>query len=184
MKKVLGKLRKRSGFSLAETLIAVVILGLMSMIAVQGIHNAAQDRAQAMRLANSQNVASNAVQAVADQLRYGRILLVEPSAVVLESSTYGAQVRLCLDSDGRLIAQSVTSEAGGTYAPVGDPYYLLAERAYSGLCLDALSFTANTVGGKTESVDIQLSVDREPASGGGDSEHLWSLDCTVSLLNA
>ncbi len=86
MKRLLGKLRARGGFSLVETLIAVAILGLMSMVAVQGIHNAVQDRAQAMRLANSQNVASTAVQTVADQLRYGRVLQVESDAVVLESS--------------------------------------------------------------------------------------------------
>ncbi len=183
MKKLLGKRRGRGGFSLAETLIAVAILGLMSMVAVRGIHNAVQDRAQAMRVANSQNVASTAAQAVSDQLRYGRVLKVESDAVVLESSTYGAQVKLCLDGDGRLIAQSVTQDPGGAYTAVGDPYYLLGEKAYSDLCLDGLAFTANTAGGKTQSVDIQLSVDTEPASG-GDSEHLWSLSCTVSLLNA
>lgn len=183
MKKLFGKLRGRGGFSLAETLIAVAILGLMSMVAVQGIHTAVRERAQAMRLANAQNVASTAVQAVADQLRYGRILRVETDAVVLESSTYGAQVKLCLDGDGRLIAQSVTQDAGGTYTAVGDPYYLLGEKAYSGLRLDGLAFTANTAGGKTQSVDVQLSVDSGSASG-GESEHLWSLSCSVSLLNA
>ena len=176
MKGLFRKLKGRGGFSLAECLVALLILSMMSMVACMGISVAAQERVKAITVANAQTVASTAAQAVADQIRYGQIIQVEDQAIVLESSTYGAQVRLELDDQGRLMVRSLAAVPGGS-APT---YALLGEKAYGGLALDRLEFESLTDGG----VRIGLSVDTQPAAGAEDAEHLWSLDYTVVPLNA
>ncbi len=178
--KTLCRLKRRGGFSLPEMLVAVLILSIMSSVACMGITTALQDRAKAIVVANAQTVASTAAQMVGDQIRYGQIVQAEDGSIVLVSSTYGARVRLELDSQGHLVAQGVNAAMD---ADVGDPYALLGEKAYGGLTLDSLDFQADIADGKVDSVQISLSVDEGPAAGAGDSEHLWSLTYTVSPLN-
>lgn len=182
------KRKGRGGFSLVECLVAVLILSLMSSVACMGVSTALQDRAQAIVVANAQTVASTAAQAVADQVRYGQIVQVNDDSVVLVSSTYGALVRLELDSQGHLVAQGVSAAAGAggavSYTPVGEAYALLGEKAYDGMALDSLAFHADETGGVVSAVRIALSIDSQPSSGAGDSEHLWSLEYTVSPMNS
>ena len=173
--KVMRKLKSRGGFSLAECLVTLVILSLMSMVACMGISTAFHDRAQSITVANAQTVASTAAQAVADQIRYGQIIQVEDRAIVLESSTYGAQVRLTLNDRGHLIVQSLSAGPAGS-AP---SYALLGEKAYGGLALDQLKFETLSDGG----IRIGLSVGTEPAADDEDAEHRWSLEYTVTPLN-
>lgn len=161
--------RARGGFSLAECLVTLLILSLMSALACSGISNALQDRARAIRVADAQTVAATAAQAVADQIRYGQIARVEDTGVVLDSGTYGPGVRLELD-DGHLVARRVS--AAGTA-----PYALLGEMAYSGLTLDELTFRADLDGDRVKSVQVDLSVCATPG------EPLWSLTYTVTPLN-
>ena len=170
-----GKLKGRGGFSLAECLVALLILSIMSMTACMGISNAMHNRAQSIAVANAQTVASTAAQAVADQIRYGQIEQVDSDSVVLTSSTYGPRVRLKLDDLGHLVVQG----DGGAGAPV---YALLGEKAYGGLAVDNLAFEARKTGDRVDSVRITLSVDSKPASA-GDSTHLWSLSYSVAPLN-
>ncbi len=172
--------RARRGFSLAECLVTLLILSLMSALACGGISNAMKNRVQAIRVADAQTVASTVAQAVADQLRYGQIAQVEADGVVLSSGTFGPGVRLERDSQGHVVAQPVTASGGG-YLPTGDAYDLLGEKAYSGLALDGLSFTAETDGDRVKSVTVALSVDT--AAGDDEGGHLWSLNYTVSPLN-
>ncbi len=175
------KLRSRGGFSLAECLVTLAILSLMSSVACMGVSIALHDRARAITTADAQTVTSTAAQAVADQIRYGRLIQVEDTAVVLESSTYGARVRLALDSEGHVAVQSLSDLDN---SPVGQPYALLGEKAYSGLVLDQLKFEPVMDGDRVESVKVTLSVDDQPAAAGTeDSEHLWSLEYTVAPLN-
>jgi len=178
--KTFRRLKGRGGFSLPEMLVAVLILSIMSAVACMGVTTALQDRAQAIVVANAQTVASTAAQMVGDQIRYGQIVQAKNGSIVLVSSAYGTRVRLKLDDQGHLVAQGVNNAMD---ADVGDPYALLGDKAYGGLALDSLKFTADIDGGKVTSVEISLSVDDEPASGSGDSEHLWSLTYTVSPLN-
>lgn len=165
------KLKSSKGFSLVEYLIAMLILALVSSAACVGISTALQTRNQSIAAANAQTVAATAAQAVADQVRYGQISAVDPDNKYIEltSSTYGARVRLQLDGDGHLVAQSVDS-AG---IAVGDPYALLGEMAYHGLAVDTLRFEKHETGGELDWVKISLSV------GGG----LWSLNWSVTPLN-
>lgn len=166
------KLKSSKGFSLVEYLIAMLILALMSSVACMGISTALQTRNQSVAAANAQTVAATAAQAVADQVRYGRITDVQDNYIEMTSSTYGSRVRLQLDADGHLVAQSVD----GAGAPVGAPYALLGEMAYHGLSVDALTFQAHQTGDEVTSVDVQLSV-----AGGGD--RLWTLQWSVAPLN-
>ena len=189
------KRRSRRGFSLAECLVTLLILSLMSALACGGISNALQSRVRAIRVADAQTVASTVAQAVADQLRYGQIAQVEDAGVVgdgytvtiraagvvLSSGTYGAGVRLERDDQGRVVAQPVTASGGG-YVPTGDPYALLGEKAYSSLALDELRFEADMDGEQVKSVRVELSVG-VPAEE-GETGSLWSLTYTVSPLNA
>lgn len=159
--KILRKLKGRGGFSLAEMLVAMAILTMMSMVACMGISTALQDRAKAITVADAQAVASTAAQAVSDQVRYGQIVNVEADYIELTSSTYGSKVKLCLDG-GRLVARNAS----------GDSYALLGEKAYSDLTVDELTFAPDLSGGKVKSVDIHLAV-----------AGIWSLDWTVAPLN-
>ncbi len=165
--KALQKLKSRGGFSLAEMLVALLILSMMSSVACMGVTTALQDRAKAITVANAQTVASTAASAVADQVRYGRLVKVDSDAIELESSAYG-RVRLELDG-GQLVARSTT---GGT------AYQLLGEKAYGGLALNKLEFTHTMDGEKVSTVQVALSV-----AEAGSTEALWSLDYEVAPLN-
>lgn len=153
--KLMARLKSRRGFSLAELLVATLILTMVSMVACMGISTAMSDRAKAIAVADAQSVASTVAQAVSDQVRYGQISDVGADYIQLTSSTYGSDVKLCLE-DGRLVAKSAS-----------DSYALLGEKAYSGLAVDSLEFHTGTSG-----VEITLSV--------GD---IWSLTWTVAPLN-
>ncbi len=165
--KVFRKCKGRGGFSLAELLVAMLILSMMSSVACMGIATALQDRAKSITVANAQTVASTAASAVADQVRYGRLVKVDGDPLELESSTDG-RVRLELDG-GRLVA----STAGGA------SYQLLGEKAYGGLALNELKFTLTMDGETVSAVQVELSVAEEA----GSTEALWSLDYEVAPLN-
>lgn len=170
--KILRKSKGRGGFSLAEMLVAVLILSMMSMVACMGITTALQDRARAIIAADAQTVASTAAQAVADQVRYGQINQVGDDFIVLTGSTYGNRAKLCLDS-GHLVAQNLNASGN----PEGTPYALLGEKAYGGLHISSLGFErAPATGDRVDSVTIKLSVAE-------DSGSLWSLEYAVSPMN-
>lgn len=173
------KRKGRGGFSLAECLVALLILSIMSMMACMGISNAVKDRAQAIVIANAQTLASTAAQAVADQVRYGQIVQVDEDSIVLVSSTYGVRVRLGLDAQGHLVAQNVND----SMAAVGPSYALLGDKVYADLILDSLKFDADVHADEVDSVRIRLSVGSEPVAFMGAQANLWALDYTVAPLN-
>ena len=166
--KLRKRLKGRGGFSLAECLVALLILSMMSSVACMGIATALEDRAKAIAIADAQSVAATAAQALGDQIRYGQISGVDTEYIELTSSTYGNQVTLKLD-DGRLVAEN----AAGTQYP------LLGEKAYSGLTIEGIAFTADPdpLGDEVHAVSLTLSV-------GGESGTLWTLeDYTVAPMN-
>lgn len=166
--KLRKRLKGRGGFSLAECLVALLILSMMSSVACMGITTALQDRAKAIAIADAQSVAATAAQAVGDQIRYGQISGVGTDYIQLTSSTYGNQVTLKLDG-GRLVAENAA----------GTQYTLLGEKAYSGLTIKELTFTADPdpLGEEVHAVSLTLSV-------GGESGTLWTLeDYTVAPMN-
>lgn len=175
--KALRKLKTRKGFSLAETLVAVVILGLLSSAAAMGVSQALWQRNRSVALADAQTVASTAAQIVTDQLRYGRVVGVESDgAMVLASGVYGTPVCITLDEDGYLITQGVTKGSSGLSR--GRAYALLGPDAYCGLCLSKLEFSLDQSGDEVNGVDVSLAVSRPE-----ETDSLWELEFSVAPIN-
>lgn len=170
--------KSRKGFSLAETLVAVLILGLLSSAAALGVSQALWQRNQSIALADAQTVASTAAGLVTDQLRYGRVASVESDgAIVLASGVYQTPVCIGLDGDGYLTTQGVTATPGGGLSR-GRAYALLGQDAYCGLHLSRLDFALHESGDQVESVDVTLAV------AGSDDTELWMLEFSVAPVNS
>lgn len=172
------KPRARGGFSLAETLVAILVLSFLSSAAALGVSQALLQRNKSIALADAQTVASTAAQIVTHQLRYGRVASVESDgAIVLASGVYQTPVCLSLDGEGHLTTQGVTATAEGDLSR-GRAYALLGEDAYCGLCLSELHFDIHESGGQVQSVDVRLAV----AKPGG-TEDLWTLEFSVTPMD-
>lgn len=176
--KALRKLKARGGFSLAETLVAVAILGILSSAAAMGVSQALKLRNQSIALADAQSVASTAAQIITDQLRYGRVdpANSDGAAVVLASGMYGTPVCIGLDGEGYLITQGVTKGSSGITR--GRAYALLGPKAYCGLCLSELEFSITQSGDQVEEVEVSLAVSRS-----GETDRLWELEFSVAPIN-
>ncbi len=165
--------RARGGFSLAEMLVTLIILSLLTSAAGMGVTQALYQRSQSIALADAQTVASTAAQVITDQLRYGQIGPVESDgAIVLSSGIYKAPVTMGLDEQGWLITQGATAGSGGVVR--GAAHALLGEDAYCGLHLSKLEFNVNKSGDTVDSVTVSLSVAKA-----GETDSLWSLEFTA-----
>lgn len=169
--------RARGGFSLAEMLVTLIILSLLTAAAGMGVSQALWQRSQSIALADAQTVASTAAQVITDQLRYGQIGPVEDDgAILLSSGIYQAPVTMGLDGDGRLITQGATAGSGGTVR--GTAHALLGEDAYCGLHLSQLEFDVDKSGDTVNFVTVSLSVAKA-----GETDSLWSLEFSVAPMD-
>lgn len=180
MKRLFRKARSKGGFSLAETLVAIAILSILTSAAALGTSQALQMRNRSIALADAQTVASTTAQVMTDQLRYGRIDPTHSSddTVVFASGTYGASVCMGLDGDGYLVTRAASVDGSGSLVQ-GATYALLGEDAYCGLCLTDLEFKVNASGETVSSVDVSFSV----ASAGATGDSLWNLEFSVAPIN-
>ena len=160
------KLAKKAGFSLAETLITVAVLAIVTAGGAAVTGQIISTRTAMIQAADSQVLASTALEALADEIRFGQELEVEPDgkSIRLYSTIFGYEAKISLDSNGRI----VIAEQGGTG---GDEKQLLAGKAYTGLRIDELKF-------EEVSGDITISLKVVGRNG-----VLWEDSLTVRPLN-
>ena len=160
------KLAKKAGFSLAETLITVAVLAIVTAGGAAVTGQIISTRTAMIQAADSQVLASTALEALADEIRFGQELEVEADekSIRLYSTIFGYEATISLDSNGRI----VIAEQGG-----GDEKQLLAGKAYTGLRIDELKFEKD---GTTGNITISLKVV-------GRNGVLWEDSLTVRPLN-
>lgn len=171
------KLKAKRGFSLAETLVAVLILGLLSSAAALGVSQALWQRNKSIALADAQTVASTAAQMVTDQLRYGQVAQGESGGETIMLRVDQSVARISLNAEGHLFVQPLKRNDDGDWVDGGSGYKPLEEKAYCDLHLSQLKFELHENGGQVESVDVTVGVAQS------DETELWSLDVSVSPVN-
>ena len=155
------KTRNRKGFTLAETLIVVLILGLMTSAGAVATSAVMATRIGMIQTADAEILGSTAFQALANELRFGQNIKVDTDGkyVELDSITYGLGKKL-IQSNGKI-----------KYGD-GDEDQILGDAAYSGLSISDLGFELQADG----SIKISLAVS-------GNKGKLWSGNLTVTPLN-
>lgn len=103
MKRQQLKKKRLSGFSLAETLMAVLILLLVASVIAAGIPAAANAYTNAVDGANAQAILSTTVNALRNELSTAREVEInppmQPAGIYYYSSRTGSKTRLYLDSN-------------------------------------------------------------------------------------
>lgn len=119
------KLHSRLGLTLAETLIALAIFSIFSIILVTGTNAAWKVYRKAVVASEARTLQSTLAQALSNELRYGRNIDESAVPVTFDSDTFGEQVHV-QSSDGRI--QIVKDGESGS-----DPkeYDLLPAKAYT-----------------------------------------------------
>lgn len=165
----------RAGFTLTETLIAVVILALMSAAGAAASGAVLSTRNDMMEVADAQVLASTVLETLADEIRFGQDVRVQDSTgeLRLNSLSFGADAVFTVGDDGRVKAVSDALKGKG-----GEFALLLPDSAYTTLRVKTLSFEKETDSGgvPTGAVVIKLTIE-------GRGGELWSGSLTVTPLN-
>ena len=160
------KVRNRKGFTLAETLIVVLILALLTSAGSVGISAVMASRVGMVQTADAQILGSTAFQAIANELRFGQNIKVagDGKYVVLDSVTYGMEKKIFLKGD----------KAGKGKLQYSDDAedQILSESAYSGLSISDLGFVLEDSGSITISLEVS-----------GNKGKLWDGKLAVTPLN-
>ena len=156
---------RKGGFTLAETLVVIVLLALMTSAGAVGVSAVMATRVGMIQAADAEILGSTAFQAIANELRFGQNIKVGDDdqageSVSLDSLTYGLNKKILLES-GKL-----------KYGDA-DKDQVLSESAYSGLDISSLQFVRQDDG----SIKISLAV------SGNKGKQLWSGEVTVVPLN-
>lgn len=173
------KTRSRSGFTLSETLITLAILAIVTVAGTVASGTVLSTKIDMMQTADAQVLASTALKSVADEVRYGRNISIDPPAaggaggggaggaggggsstienntITLDSMNFGTHATIELDdTDGRI---KVTS---GAITAKGDSNagLLLPETAYTSLKVKSLNF-------KKDGADVTITVAVEGRQG-------------------
>ncbi len=159
--KLKRKCGNRAGFTLAETLLAVLILLLVSVIVATGIPVAKNAYEKVVLGANAQVLLSTTISALRDELGFARNPVVEADSVTITyyNAETGIKSQIAKDGDGKIVLK----RAKGTMATMdprplvsdaaatGDLYATYTGVAYSGGCVQ---FTGLRVCRKDSDVDL------------------------------
>lgn len=178
------KLKSRCGVTLAETLICVALLAIMTAGATVVSGVVISTRSGMIATADSQIVGSTVLEALSKEVRYGRNIKTEsitetdpaglPTTIyfidTFDSVSFGSGVKLSVNTAGRV-------EAIGAALTADDTKLLLPEEAYSGLKVKALRMEVKEEVTGEKNVVITVTV-----AGRNDGE-LWTGEVTVKPLN-
>lgn len=165
--KAVKKLKSRRGFSLAETLMAVLILLLVSTIVANGVPVAKNAYEKVVLSANAQTLLSSAVSALRDEVGTAWDVRVEDKTTLASGSylTYysaatGARTKLCVGS-----------------ASIGDATVntILVQDNYSESLLGSTGFTVSALGTARQLV--------QDGKNAGDTTLYVTCDSTITYVN-
>lgn len=133
MKRIRIKLKKSGGFTLAETLLAVLILLLVSAIVAEGMPVVRNVYEKVFIGANAQVLLSTTVTALRDELGTAWDVSVgaDGKSVTYFSASTGAQSKLYLDGNTIMITEYVEYDGLNTAAESKDNTYALVSEAAS-----------------------------------------------------
>ncbi len=143
LKRIKSKLKSKSGLTLTEMLITVILLMFFSSACLLGISTALSTRTSMIKAADSDILCSTVTQYISNELRLSLNGTIEGGGGVFKydgGSTYagltcGNSV-IKLDADGRLI-RSIGEVSNRS---INSEYSVLNDSAYSGFKLSKLEF--------------------------------------------
>ena len=131
------KLKSRRGTSIAEMLVAVIVLALLTAGGITATSAVMASYIRMKEAAHAEILASTVFEALSNEIRLGRDIGVasdpaggDKNCLTLTSAYFGEGAELKLE-DGRLVAQK---------AGASDLKQVLSDSAYNGLHLDELKF--------------------------------------------
>ena len=142
MRKFFKKLKKRSGFSLTELLVTVIILSLMSAVAAQGIASAYNVTYKNVDASNAQVLLSTAMTELRSELGYATDISVNGKTLTYSSSTTGNKSELSVDNGNIVVKDYI--EYSGTI-PRRNLVSAKAATDTLGLDYDSVSYKDNTI---------------------------------------
>lgn len=130
MKKLKRKLRARAGMTLTELLAAIAIMALLGTAISVGTSAALRVYRASTAVSEAGVLKSTLAAAIMDELRYATDIDAGASPVTYRSATYGKNVSITVDSEGRLLVKGDS---------IKEPQPLVGSKTYtSGLTVKAL----------------------------------------------
>lgn len=124
------RILSRSGFTLAETLLAVLILLLVSSIVATGIPVVRNVYEKVVVASNAQVLLSTTVTALRDELGTAWDVSYEGGYLTYFSADTGAKSKIYADGNGIVIQEYITTDGLNTQDnAIGDPRYLVSAKA-------------------------------------------------------
>ena len=151
MKSIAIKLKRAAGFTLAETLMTVLILLMVSAVVAGGMPAAMNAYRKAVDAANAQLLLSTTVNALRDELSTAWDVEVEGTTITYQSSDTGEESIISLGDDGKIMLQEYAGEIpdwieekdpAGNPFPRGDKRPLVSDAMTKGISKDlTVSYT-------------------------------------------
>ena len=144
--RITKKLKNRSGFSLAETLVAIIILLLVSAIVAEGVPVAQNAYDKVVVAANAKVMLSTAITALRNELATAQRITVKDNVITYYSTDRGAMSKIYLYAKGSSEGDTESAAEDSTEDTFTDGTVMLQEYADYG--------SASAVADKTGLFDI------------------------------